>query len=71
MKPLDYAILAVIAVWFVLAVRSIWKRRGSCCGCRGCTAEKEKILHSEKKKKEPDCCGCCAQSGKNGNCRCH
>ena len=68
MKPLDYAILAVIAVWFVLAVRSIWKRRGSCCGCRGCTAEKEKILHSEKKKKEPDCC---AQSGKNGNCRCH
>ena len=26
---------------------------------------------SEKKKKEPDCCGCCAQSGKNGNCRCH
>ena len=71
MKPLDYAILAVIAVWFVLAVRSIWKRRGSCCGCQGCTAEKEKILHSEKKKKEPDCCGCCAQSGKNGNCRCH
>ena len=64
MKPLDYAILAVIAVWFVLAVRSIWKRRGSCCGCQGCTAEKEKILHSEKKKKEPDCCGCCAQSGK-------
>lgn len=51
MKPLDYAILAVIAVWFVLAVRSIWKRRGSCCGCQGCTAEKEKILHSEKKKK--------------------
>ena len=54
MKPLDYAILAVIAVWFVLAVRSIWKRRGSCCGCQGCTAEKEKILNSEKKKKEPD-----------------
>ena len=51
MKPLDYAILAVIAVWFVLAVRSIWKRRGSCCGCQGCTAEKEKILHSEKKRK--------------------
>ena len=51
MKPLDYAILAVIAVWFVLAVRSIWKRRGSCCGCQGCTAEKEKILHSEKKEK--------------------
>ena len=50
MKPLDYAILAVIAVWFVLAVRSIWKRRGSCCGCQGCTAEKEKTLRAVRKK---------------------
>ena len=58
MKPLDYAILAVIAVWFVLAVRSIWKRRGSCCGCQGCTAEKEKrtgllrLLRTVRKKRK-------------------
>lgn len=71
MKPLDYLILAALAVWFILAVRIIVKRKGSCCGCRGCGAEKEKTLQSEKKNKEPDCCACCAQCGENGNCRCH
>lgn len=39
MKPLDYVIIAVVAVWFVLAVRSILRHRGgcSCGGTRGCS----------------------------------
>lgn len=71
MKPLDYAILAVIAVWFVLAVLQYMEAKRELLWLSGLHSGKEKILHSEKKKKEPDCCGCCAQSGKNGNCRCH
>lgn len=43
MKPLDYVIIAVVAVWFVLAVRSILRHRGGCScggsahGCSGCS----------------------------------
>lgn len=71
MKPLDYVILAVIAVWFVLAVRSIIKRKGSCCGCRNCAAEHPKQQTDKKNKESRDCCACCAQAGKEKNCRCH
>lgn len=40
MKLQDYVILAVIAVWFVLALRSILRRKGGCGCCgTGCGAE--------------------------------
>lgn len=43
MKPLDCVIIAAVAVWFVLAVRSIIRHRGVCScgngthGCSGCS----------------------------------
>ena len=43
MDFLDILILAVVAVWIFLAVRSAWRARkkGGCgcgsCGCSGCT----------------------------------
>lgn len=50
MKPIDYALLAVILILAVLAARYAWKRRGSSCGgecgscpCRnGCSQKKKK-----------------------------
>ena len=38
MKPLDYALLALVGIWLIWAVRRIaWQvRRGGCCGCSGC-----------------------------------
>ena len=52
MKPLDYAILAVIAVWTVLAVRSIWKRRGSSSvAVRAAQRKKKKYCIVKKRKK--------------------
>lgn len=37
MKLADYLILAAVLIWFVLAVRSVVKRRGG-CGCGGSTS---------------------------------
>ena len=38
MKPIDYAVLAVVLILAVLAARYAWKRRGRACGgeCGSC-----------------------------------
>ena len=44
MKPLDYALLALVGIWLIWAVRRIaWQvRRGGCCGCSGCRKASKK-----------------------------
>lgn len=35
----DYMILAIVAIWFAAAIRSIIRKKGGCCGsgnCSGC-----------------------------------
>ena len=59
LKPLDYALLALLGVWFLWAVRHIirQRKRGGCCGCSGCS-------HAEEKSRCTHCAGDCAHCRK-------
>lgn len=62
MKPLDYLLLALIALWFLWAVRRlVWqKKRGGCCGCSGCSGTPDP---------QKTCQGACARCEQAGTCR--
>ena len=51
MKPVDFLILAVLAVLFVLAVRYAFRRRNQACGdCSSCPYH---ASCTKKEKKQP------------------
>jgi hypothetical protein len=54
MSILDIALMGLIACGaFYLLYRSIWKKKGDCCGCAGCASQKKG--HPEK---DPDAGHC-------------
>ena len=49
MKILDYIIVAVVIVWFLLALRNIRKKKGGCCCSCGHTENVAGQKHAGKK----------------------
>ncbi len=49
----DYAILTGLAIWLIIVVRFIWRRKkqGGCIGCSGenCTVDKCEDCKNQKK----------------------
>lgn len=58
MGVLDYVILAVVAVWFLAAMRSILKKKGG-CGCCGTPEGKGRPSGNSCSSAGCGCCSCC------------
>lgn len=52
MRPLDYIIIGILCLWFVLSIIHVVnnKKKGKCTGCSGCCSSCPKNINKCDKK---------------------